>query len=302
MTFPRAFFLGLAMVAPLGLLAAEPIDPGQLEQRLKQLDRNSDGILTREEAGGAAWFDRLDRRNTGSVNIEQVVALIRRFGGDRAGRAAGLIGAPAETAPTAAAPTPAATPRHGPKLLKPAEVGVGRLFPDLAFTDLDGRAGKLSDYRTGKALVVALTSTSCPVAKKFTPTLAQIEKEFAAQGVSFLFVNPAATDALADMRSAITEHGLHGRMVHDREQQLVAALGAHTSTEVFVFDAARTLVFRGAVDDQYGLGYALDAPRENYLRDALTAILAGKRPSTPATDAPGCTLDLSLAAAAWATQ
>ena len=31
------------------------------------------------------------------------------------------------------------------------------------------------------------------------------------------------------------------------------------------------LVARGAVDDQYGLGYALDAPKNNYLRDAKNA-------------------------------
>ncbi|MEO6246081.1 MAG: redoxin family protein [Opitutaceae bacterium] len=294
------------LVALIAIVAfsAEAVDPAQLEQRLKQLDRNGDGILTREEAGGAAWFDRLDRQGTGSVKIDQVITFVRRLGGERANRALSQIGAPAATTAPAPSPAPAAaiTPRQGPKLLQPSDVGVGRLFPDLTFTDLDGRAGKLSDYRSSKALVVALTSTSCPIAKKFAPSLARLENEFGAQGVAFLFVNPAATDVPADIRATIAEHNLRGRTVHDREQKLVTALGAHTSTEVFVFDAARTLVFRGAVDDQYGLGYALDAPRENYLRDALIAHLAGKRPDVPATDAPGCTLDLPLAAAAWPTK
>ena len=63
-----------------------------------------------------------------------------------------------------------------------------------------------------------------------------------------------------------------------------------------VLDAARTVVYRGAVDDQYGLGYALDAPRSAYLRAALADLLAGKTPAVSATTAPGCELDAAPAA------
>jgi hypothetical protein len=73
-----------------------------------------------------------------------------------------------------------------------------------------------------------------------------------------------------------------------------------TTTEVFVLDAARTLVYRGAINDQYGLGYSKDAPAKNYLRDALDAVLRGAAPVIAATTAPGCALDLPAAAVAGA--
>src|SRR5439155_18408498 len=51
---------------------------------------------------------------------------------------------------------PAKDPRRKyPKILKPGDHGVGRLAPDLGFTDVYGKAGKLSDYKDKKAVVIA---------------------------------------------------------------------------------------------------------------------------------------------------
>lgn len=172
-----------------------------------------------------------------------------------------------------------------PRVQRAADAGVGKLVPDVAFTDLAGKPGKLSDFRGSKLLVVALTNTSCPLCKKYAPTLARLEKEYSPKGVAFLFVNPTATDTPDEAAFA-------GRYVHDTKHTLTAALGAKTTTEVFVLDAARTVVYRGAIDDQFGLGYALDAPRTRYLVPALTDLLAGKPPVVAATTAPGCDLAL----------
>jgi hypothetical protein len=175
--------------------------------------------------------------------------------------------------------------RQAPRVLKPADAGVGRLVPDVAFTDVTGKAGKLSDFKGHELLVVAPTNASCPVGKKYAPTLARLEKEYSARGVGFLFVNPTATDKPDAAAFA-------GRYVHDVGHELTAALGARTTTEVFVLDAARTVVYRGAIDDQFGLGYSLDAPRNNYLAAALDDALAGRVPVVAATTAPGCELVL----------
>lgn len=180
-------------------------------------------------------------------------------------------------------------PKLAPRLLKPADAGVGRLVADVPFTDLAGKSGKLSDFRSHSLLVVAFTNTTCPLCKKYAPSLARIEKEFAGKGAAFLFVNPTPTDE-------VKESPFAGRYVHDKTGTLTSALGAKSTTEVVVIDAARTVVYRGAVDDQYGLGYALDAPRSSYLRVALADLLAGKTPAVSATTAPGCELDAPPAA------
>ena len=182
----------------------------------------------------------------------------------------------ATNAPAADSTTSAISPRQGPHVLPPAAHGVGRLVPDIAFTDLEGRAGLLSDFRSSRLLVIALTSTTCPVTKKYAPALARLAQEFAAQNVAFLCIAPTATDSADDLRAVARETARPGRTVHDRDQRLAAALGAQTTAEVFVLDAARTLLYRGALDDQYGLGYSLDQPRQTFLINAIEARLAGR--------------------------
>jgi thiol-disulfide isomerase/thioredoxin/mono/diheme cytochrome c family protein len=185
--------------------------------------------------------------------------------------------------------------RKYPKVLKPGEHGAGKLAPDIAFTDINGQPGKLSDFRDKKALVVAVTSTSCPKSLKFAPTLARLEKAYAEKGVAFVFVNATETDAAEDIRKAIQTHGFAGPYVHDRDGAFAKAIGALTTTDTFVLDAARTVVYHGAIDDQYGSGYSLDEPRHRYLAPALDAVVAGKAVAIPATEAPGCDLDFEPA-------
>lgn len=268
-----------------------------LEARFRALDKNGDGKVTREEAGDAPWFKRLDRADRGEVTLEDLQVALKRLAAATASGGLPQVGEAEPTLPAVSeAATAPVTPREGPRILRGAERGVGRLMPDAAFTDLEGRAGKLSDYKDAPVLVIALTSTSCPLTRKYAPSLARIEREFATGGVKFLFVNPMPSDEPAAMREMIRAQGFAGRYVHDAERKIASALGALTSTEIYVLDAARTVVFRGAVDDQYGFGYSLDAPREEYLRPALTALLAGKLPEIAATEAPGCALEIAAAA------
>lgn len=190
----------------------------------------------------------------------------------------------------------AAPLRQGPRRVTPGEHGVGRYVADVKFTDIDGRAQRLKDLADGKALVVAMTSTSCPISKKYLPTLAEIARQRGPAGVKFLLVNPVSSDRLEDMRDARKACGVDVIYAFDPDNVLARAIGAASTADVVVLDPSRTIVYHGAVDDQYGFGYSIDAPRQRYLHDALDAILADKAPAVAATEAPGCVLDFDPAA------
>jgi mono/diheme cytochrome c family protein len=140
--------------------------------------------------------------------------------------------------------------------------------------------------------VIAVRDVGCPVSKRTAPELARIEDEFRARGVGFLYLNLSAHNTLEEIRADAAEHGFDGPAVHDVEQTLGSELGALTTTEVFVLDGARTLVYRGAIDDRHGRGVVQERARHPYLREALEAVLAREKVRVAATSAPGCLLGL----------
>jgi mono/diheme cytochrome c family protein len=174
----------------------------------------------------------------------------------------------------------------------PAPLGVGRLIPDLALAPLKGDATTLTKVLEGKnGVVIAMTSVSCPAAMKYIPRLASIEDEYAAKGVPFIFVNTVDEETEPDMRRVITDQRLEGLYLADRDAAVAKSLGARSTTEVFVIDPSRTLIYRGAIDDQFGVGTTLASPRRHFLKDAIDAMIAKRVPEIRATWAPGCVLD-----------
>ena len=89
----------------------------------------------------------------------------------------------------------------------------------------------------------------------------------------------------------VGEQGFEGPVILDEDESLTRALGAHTTTDTFVLDSARTILYRGPIDDQYGIGYQLDQPRRQYLKEAVDAHLTGKPIQSTALWAPGCELE-----------
>jgi thiol-disulfide isomerase/thioredoxin len=179
-----------------------------------------------------------------------------------------------------------------PHLLQPGEHGIGQTVPDVTVKDLAGHELALSRLQGGKPLVILMFSAFCPVSDKYGPELARLETDYTNRGVAFLFVDSISSETITDLLGYVSNYHLHSPVVPDPRGALAQVLEATTTTEAFVLDPARTLVYRGAINDQYGLGYTKGAPLRTYLRDALDAVLQGRHPAIAATTAPGCNLDL----------
>ncbi len=170
-------------------------------------------------------------------------------------------------------------------------LGVGRYVPDRTLTLLDGTETALSALEGEAATVLIMRSTDCPLCMKLGPAIAAAEQSFADKGVRFVYINPMDVDTPDAMREEIGKYGLTGAYVHDADQSLADALGARTTTEVFVLDPSRTIRFRGALDDSVGIGFVLPEARNTFLADALASVLAGEAPEVTATIPPGCKLE-----------
>ncbi|HRJ26548.1 MAG TPA: redoxin family protein [Fimbriimonadaceae bacterium] len=188
---------------------------------------------------------------------------------------------------------PEASSKQGPYEIPAARHGVGTLVPDLRFRPMQGKEVTLQSLaQSSKVVVVALTSATCPLTKRYGPTLASIESEFSAKGVRFVYVNPSQVETESEVQAMIRSAGFKGPYVRKEATAIAQSLKAMTTTDVFVIDSRRTLRYRGAVDDQYGIGFNRPAPKQTYLRDAIEAVLKGQAPRIAATWAPGCVLEL----------
>src|SRR4029078_3351237 len=96
-TRSRLLAISLASLAMLRGSGPSAFAVGEkLEAAFKLYDKNGDGVVTREEAGGAAWFDALDEDKDGSITPEEA---LRNIGKIIAARAAQDRPAPAPVKP-----------------------------------------------------------------------------------------------------------------------------------------------------------------------------------------------------------
>jgi hypothetical protein len=260
-----------------------------LQERFRQLDKDGNGKITTDELPQSTFFKQRDKDGDGSITLAEAMDFLADSTTPDATDEPAKTRPPSTGNPTH---TPATPLRQGPQPLRPGDHGVGRRIDDAQFKNLAGKSQRLSGFAGERATVIAMTSTSCPLSQKYLPTLAQLAKSYSQRDVAWILINPRATDKPAEMHAAAKLLGSKAIYVPDADGVLARAVGALTTTDVIVLDSARTVVYHGAVDDQYGQGYAVDAPRHRYLIDALDAMLAGRSPQIAATTAPGCALDL----------
>ena len=178
-----------------------------------------------------------------------------------------------------------------------ADAIVGKPAP--AFTGLtsDGKTVKLSDYR-GKTVVLEWTNHQCPFVGKHygTSNMQTLQKEAGGKGVVWLSVISSApgrqghvtgerANELSKSRGAgpaaviLDEKGIIGR-----------AYEATATPHMYVIDDKGVLTYKGAIDDIPSANHD-DVPKAtNYVRSALAAMAAGKKPEPRATRAYGCSV------------
>ena len=184
-----------------------------------------------------------------------------------------------------------ATPWLGPELLDPGKAGVGQRVPDVGFHSLEGGATSLHAVAGERGTVVVVRDPRCPVSQRYGPRVGKMARYYDHHGIRFVFIylnNNVEPRELVDDARALAAPGV---MVGQGSFEVAEKLGVRSTGDVFVLDADHRLLYRGAVDDQYGFGYTQDAPTRNYLRNAMDALLSGQIPAVPATLAPGCIID-----------
>ncbi|MFO0843043.1 MAG: redoxin domain-containing protein [Gemmataceae bacterium] len=170
---------------------------------------------------------------------------------------------------------------------------IGDPVKAFTFKDIRYLTRTIDDLPRGKAYVFAFVNTTCPLAKRYLPTLARMEKEYRGQGVQFVGIDAGGEDSIRAMAAMAVEFDLPFPVVRDFDARGAAVLGVSRTPEVAVLDASRKLRYRGRIDDQYRIGGGRPAPTRHDLKEAIDAVLAGREVAVAETPADGCLITVA---------
>src|SRR5262249_2621511 len=80
-------------------------------------------------------------------------------------------------------------------------------------------------------------------------------------------------------------------VLKDPENRVADLLLVERTCEALLIDGQGRLRYRGAIDDQYGLGTRRDRPGRQYLTEAIEALLAGRTVTPETTPVVGCPIE-----------
>jgi peroxiredoxin len=170
---------------------------------------------------------------------------------------------------------------------------LGTAAPDFSLPNVDGRTVSLANFQGAPALLVVFMCNHCPYVKHVAPQLAALAREYQAQGAAVVGIssnNPAThpADSPEQMVHEVQERGYTFPYLFDETQEVAKAYRAACTPDFYVFDAQRTLAYRGQMDASRPDGGRPATGSD--LRAALDAVLAG-RPA-PADQKPsiGCNI------------
>ena len=137
-------------------------------------------------------------------------------------------------------------------------------------------------------MVVAFICNHCPVAVAYEDRLVALQKDYQDKGVQVVAVNvnKLPADRLDKMKERAKAKQFNFPYLYDETQKIGRDYGATVTPHVFVFDSNRKLAYVGAVDDSK----SPDKVTAHYLRDAIDALLAGKKPPKEVTQQFGCSI------------
>lgn len=148
----------------------------------------------------------------------------------------------------------------------------------------DGRAIDLDGLTGDAGTLVFFSSADCPEAREAYGRLESISETYRLHGFSIVEVGVGAP-ARGVGSTAVGESSF--AVLFDVSGKVVERFDVARVPEVFLFDGAGRLAYRGAIDDRT---FGPAEPELHYLRDALTALESGQKIDAPVTTAVGCRL------------
>lgn len=181
---------------------------------------------------------------------------------------------------------------------------IGATAPDFSLPGTDGKTYTLKSFANAKVLAIIFSCNHCPTAQAYEDRMIALTKDYKAKGVEVAVVSPNDPkavaldelgysdmgDSFAEMKIRAKEKGYNFPYLYDGDtEKMSRAYGPVATPHIFIFDKQRKLQYVGRLDasEKPGTANAEDA------RNAIDALLAGKKVAVAQTKTFGCSVKWS---------
>lgn len=165
-----------------------------------------------------------------------------------------------------------------------AVIKIDEKAPDVSLPDLVGRPHRLMNFRR-RVVLINFWSCECPHAARVDDELVLLTREWG-ERVVWISIASNANESLERLREVAAVRCLP-QVLLDRNQKAADLYGAVTTPHLFVLDGEGVLRYEGAFDD---VTFRQKTPTRAYLKEAVEAVLAGRKPEPVHTQPYGCAI------------
>jgi len=169
---------------------------------------------------------------------------------------------------------------------------LGTRLPAFELPDFAGTLVSSSTY-AGGPLLVAFICHHCPFVRHIRSEFSRFAREYQDRGLQIVAINSNDTASFPDdgpegMRQEAMEAGYTFPYLCDESQQVAKLFRAACTPDLFLFDAAGTLVYRGQFDDSRPRATTPVTGAD--IRAAADAVLDGRSVSVHQRPSLGCNI------------
>ena len=170
---------------------------------------------------------------------------------------------------------------------------LGTIAPEFRLPDTNGKMVSLNDLKAAPALLVVFMCNHCPYVKHISSALAQLARDYQPRGLAVVGIssNDAKKypqDGPDKMKEEAQSAGYTFPYLYDETQEVAKAFHASCTPDLYLFDQAQRLVYRGQFDDSRP-GNDIPVTGKD-LRAAVDAALVGRELPTQQKPSIGCNI------------
>ena len=150
----------------------------------------------------------------------------------------------------------------------------------------------INSQTSDNGLLVIFTCNTCPFVVMWEDRYKLVEQIAEENNIGLVYINSnykkrKSDDSFERMQEHAKKMDYQFPYLLDEKSKLANIFGAKTTPHIFLFDNKNTLVFKGAIDDNYK---EIKKVEKFYLKDAIKQLVSASKITVSETKAVGCSI------------